>query len=75
MKNCLVRLFYSKSNSVYKLTDGHAYTYTRSIVIEKNNKDTGNSSGDEIANGNFFTKTDDIVNHFYAVRPGNYRIR
>jgi len=49
--------------------------FSRPIVLEKNNKDTRNSSGDEIANANFFTKTDDIVNHFYAVRPGSYRIR
>jgi len=34
---------------------------------------TRNSSGDEIANDNFFS--DDIFNHFYAVRPGSYRIR
>jgi len=34
---------------------------------------TRNSSGDEIANVNFFY--DVIFNHFYAVRPGSYRIR
>jgi len=31
-----------------------------------------NSSGDEIANVNFFYN---IFNHFYAVRPGSYWIR
>ena len=34
---------------------------------------TRNSSGDEIANVNFFYY--DIFNHFYAVRSGSYRIR
>ena len=36
-------------------------------------RETRNLSGDEIANVNFFY--DDIFNHFYAVRPGSYRIR
>jgi len=36
-------------------------------------KMTTNSSGDEIANVNFFY--DDTFNHFYAVLPGSYRIR
>jgi len=33
---------------------------------------TRNSSGDEIANVDLFY--DDILNHFYAVCPGSYRI-
>jgi len=36
-------------------------------------KTTRNSSGDEIANVNFFY--DNIFNHFHAVRPRSYRIR
>ena len=34
---------------------------------------TRKSSGDELANVNFFYG--DTFNHFYAVRPGSYRIR
>jgi len=34
---------------------------------------TRNSSGDETTSVNFFY--DDIVNHFYALRPGSFRIR
>ena len=64
-------IFFSRQNNAQTLHNSKKLTTV--WLNEDYRKKDWYSSGDEIANVNFFY--DNIFNHFYALRSGSYRIR